>query len=287
VIQAVLAQDRRIPHLVPSWQDIDVLQSVVAAIKPFQQITDLLSGEKRVTCSAIKPMIQLIQETMVNHQDDDTALTCEIKDCSINSDLEHRYAGTEVSLLLDKCSFLDPRFKDKYKLTDEPVQVLLQEGASILETESTDQVVSNLGHDKVVSNLGQNEGESNEPLSKKRKGKFSLIFGKTAATNSHSLTITERIQCKVEMYLQYPILDIDKSPLQWWNLETSRIPLLSFVACKYLSVCVTSVPSERVFSIGGNVVRNKRNYIKPHKINQLIFLASNLSKQLCKPPPSL
>ena len=47
-------------HLVPSWQDIDVLQPVVAAIRPFQEIIDLLLGEKRVTCSAIKPMIQLI-----------------------------------------------------------------------------------------------------------------------------------------------------------------------------------------------------------------------------------
>ena len=73
-IRAVLAQDCKTSHLVPSWQDIDVLQSVVAAIKPFQKITDMPSGEKRVTCSAIKPMIQLIQETMVNHQDDDTAL---------------------------------------------------------------------------------------------------------------------------------------------------------------------------------------------------------------------
>ena len=70
----------------------------------------------------------------------DTALTCKIKD-RINSDLEHCYAGTEVNMLLDKCSFLDPRFKDKYKLTDEP-QVLLQE-TSMLETESTDRVVSN------------------------------------------------------------------------------------------------------------------------------------------------
>ena len=78
---------------------------------------------------------------MVNHQDDDTTLTCEIKD-RINSDLEDRYAGTEVSLLLDKCSFLDSRFKDKYiLLTDAPVRALLQEGASILKTESTDQVV--------------------------------------------------------------------------------------------------------------------------------------------------
>ena len=218
-------------------------------------------------------MIQLIQETMVNYQDDDTALTCEIKD-RINSDLEHCYAGTEVSMLLDKCSFLDPRFKDKYKLTDEPVQVLLQE-ASMLESESADRVVSN-------SQTGQNETESSEPLTKKRKGKFSSIFGKTATftTNSHSLTVSERIQREAEMYLQYPILDVDESPLQWWSLEASRMPLLSSAAHKYLSVCATSVPSERVFSIGGNVVRSKRNSIKPHKVNQLIFLASSLSKHI-------
>jgi len=114
---------------------------------------------------------------MANHQDVDTALTCEIKD-RISSDLEHRYIVTLV--LKSACSwtnvlFFAPRFKDKYKLTDEPMQVLLQEGASILETESTD---------RVVSNLGQNEGESNEPLTKKRKGKFSSIF---AATSLHSL----------------------------------------------------------------------------------------------------
>ena len=67
---------------------------------------------------------------------------------------------------------------------------MLQEGASTLETESTDQV---------VSNSGQNEGESNSPSL--RKEKFSSIFGKTAATNSHSLIVTERIQREAEIYL--------------------------------------------------------------------------------------
>ena len=129
-------------------------------------------------------MIQLIQ-------DDDTALTCEIKD-RINSDLEHRYAGTVVSMLLDKCSFLDPRFKDKYKLTNESVQILLQE----VESESANMTVPK-------SNQGRNETESSEPITKKRKGKFSSLFGKTTTlnSNSHSLTLSERIRREVEMYL--------------------------------------------------------------------------------------
>ena len=169
--------------MVPNWQDIDVLQSVGAATKPFQKITDLLSAENRVTCSAIKPKIQLIQETMVNHQDDESVLTCEIKD-RMNSDLEHRYAGTEVSMFLDK------RFKDKHKLTDEPVQVLLQE-ASMLESESAERVVPNL-------QTRQNETESSKPLTKKRKEKFSSILGKTATftTNLNSLTVSFNAKLK-------------------------------------------------------------------------------------------
>ena len=108
------------------------------------------------------------------------------------------------------------------------------------------------------------------------------MFGKTATftTNSHSLSVSERIRCEAEMYLQYSILDIDESPLQWWNLEASCMPLLSSAACKYLSVCATSVPSERVFSIGGNVVQSKQNSIKPHKVYQVIFLACILSKHV-------
>ena len=77
--------------------------------------------------------------------------------------------------------------------------------------------------------------------------------------------------------MQHPSLDIDESPLTWWKQEAIRIPLLSIVARKYLSVCATSVPSERVFSVGGNVVSSKRGALKPDKVNQLIFLASNLN----------
>ena len=53
----VLGQDRKVSHLVPTWQDFDVLESVLEAVKGFADLTDLLSGEKRVTCLAIKPLI--------------------------------------------------------------------------------------------------------------------------------------------------------------------------------------------------------------------------------------
>ena len=53
-IRLVLGKDRKTSHLVPTWQDLDVLQSVLKAIKGFKDLTKLLSGEKRIICSAIK-----------------------------------------------------------------------------------------------------------------------------------------------------------------------------------------------------------------------------------------
>jgi len=68
----VLAQDRRVSYLVLNWQDLDVLQSVLEALKDFDELTDLLSGEKRVTCSPIKPLIKLIGDKYVSPQKSDT-----------------------------------------------------------------------------------------------------------------------------------------------------------------------------------------------------------------------
>ena len=50
------------------------------------------------------------------------------------------------------------------------------------------------------------------------------------------------------MYLQYPTLDIDESPLDWWKLECKRMPLLSVLARKYLSLSVQRVYIQRGYS---------------------------------------
>ena len=43
-IWRVRMQERKASHLVPSWQDVDVLESVVKALEPIYAFTDMLSG---------------------------------------------------------------------------------------------------------------------------------------------------------------------------------------------------------------------------------------------------
>ena len=95
----VLGQDRKVSHLVPTWQDFDVLESVLEAVKGFADLTDLLSGEKKVTCLAIKPLIEVINSKIVALKMSDTPLTVEVKE-RIKCDLNTQYQNETMSSLL-------------------------------------------------------------------------------------------------------------------------------------------------------------------------------------------
>ena len=104
-----------------------------------------------------------------------------------------------------------------------------------------------------------------------KKGKFSEVFGARSSNSVSSATLSVPERLKREVDMQYPVLDIDSSPLEWWRLGCKRMPLLAIVAQKYLGICATSGPSEHMFSIGDHLVRQKRNSLKPDKVNNMIF----------------
>ena len=254
-IRTVLGNARKVSHLVPTG---DVIDSVIAVLVPLEDLTDLLSGEKRVTCFAIKPLLKHIFENILSDKEEDTTLTCQLK-AKIKQDLESRYIQPNIS---DVCSFLDPRFKGQFNPTE--VVKVVKEEMELLVTEDQD----DLDDDTDLS-------ANCEPPPK--RGKFSQIFGKSlVGTVEATLSASEKVEQEVNMYIQLPVADIDKCPLQWWKSESNHLPTISKVARKYLCACATSVPSERTFSTGGNIVTKRRSCLKPDKVNQLVFLAKNL-----------
>ena len=59
-IHKVLHDDRKSRHLMPTWQDVDVLESLDSALGTLSDFTDMLSAENFVTVSAIIPVIHYI-----------------------------------------------------------------------------------------------------------------------------------------------------------------------------------------------------------------------------------
>ena len=120
----------------------------------------------------------------------------------------------------------------------------------------------------------QQQKNSLDPPNKKRK--LVDILSKVMTSRNEVLNNEERVQEELIRYLQCPQPEVKSSPLEWWKGQQKNFPILSHLAKKYLSVCATSSPSERVFSASGNIINSKRTYLNPDNVDKLVFLAKNL-----------
>ena len=82
------------------------------------------------------------------------------------------------------------------------------------------------------------------------------------------------IDQEIQRYLAEP-LGTNQCALTWWKEREASYPILSKLAKKYLAIPATSVPSERIFSLAGNLVTKKRALLSPETVNILIFLNKN------------
>ncbi len=117
--------DRRSQHLIPTWQDIEVLESVNAALKKVTDFTDALSSEKTVTASSVKPVLRLLSEDLLLPTEEDTELTRNLKRKMV-SVMEDKYSAPATQQLLAKATFIDPRYRD-INPGDDVKDVLLEE----------------------------------------------------------------------------------------------------------------------------------------------------------------
>ena len=62
-------------------------------------------------------------------------------------------------------------------------------------------------------------------------------------------------------------------PLQWWKLDAACYPCVSVLPRKYLAIPATSVPSGRIFSLTGHLVKEKRAALFPGTVNMLGFFS--------------
>ena len=250
----MLARDQRCISLL-SLLDFESIDSMISVLKPLRELTDILAAEKRVSVSAVKPLVQHICNKMLESNNEDTDLAKDMK-ARIKCDLLHRYDDPEVDQLLSLCSSFQKRLSEEDRLA----------AISMVKKELLEMEEAKNHKEPAVATL--------EPPCK--KSAFSRILGDDLDERPTQSSVLERVNQKVDSYLQMPVVDIDQSPLEWWRRHKSEFALVSRLARKYLCTCATSVAFERVFSAAGYIGSNLRSCLKPSKIDQLTFLARNL-----------
>ena len=257
-VRLVLSSDRKVIHLIPTWQDIQVWEFITKALSPIADLTDFLSGDTHVTISSVIPVLHNLGSRVLSQEDDNTPLT---------NDLKTRYSDPKVKDILNIATFLDPRFKADY------VNGVYLE---MIEDMILDQGIEFIDHEQHESQEHQQEAQEPEPpLPKKKKLLTFLKKDQTDGTASSSYSPGQKLKREIETYKLSPKLEVEseETSLQWWKTHHCAYPTLSRMAKKHLCICATSCASERLFSTSGNIVSPHRASLKPHKVNMLVFLS--------------
>ncbi len=137
-ITQVLAADRSTRHLVLTWQDIDVLDSVSKALGPLLHLTDALSSENYVTVSCLRSVLHLFNSELLQGKDEDTDLTKSVESSMLDY-VNTKYNDLEVEELINMASFLDPCFCTQHLSQEE---ILVIKAGVVREMESLSAIPS-------------------------------------------------------------------------------------------------------------------------------------------------
>ncbi|XP_069476344.1 E3 SUMO-protein ligase ZBED1-like [Ambystoma mexicanum] len=301
---AVLAADRNLWHLMPKQNDMTNLEDISLVLGSVHMFTDSLASGTRVTASAIRPILNHLLNNVLVCAPTDRPLAREMKE-TIAADLSSRYEAPQTRLLLDICSFLDPRFKEHFlsnvsDTTEAIKENALQEKHSLEEGEDQESDFTTATMTRNGTPQGSEEQRSEQQLqslgvpsptpvvaSKKtvdvnpRKGLHDLLWEITESVKQSTSIAADSepeaaIIAQVEHYKALPILPGNEDPLIWWKQHQKELPILSHLAQKYLCIPATSVPSERVFSSSGYILSPFRSRLSTEHVNMLVFLHHNL-----------
>ena len=253
--------------LMPSDGEFTTLESFVKVMQPLVQITEAIGAEKWVTISAVRPLLHKLLSGVFLVGEQDTQLERSMK-VTMYTDLVTRYTS-ELQMMLNIASFLDPRFRALLFLPEEEKLAVIskvEKEAVELASECADQ----------SGGESQNKEGADEPPQKRSRGEKHLmaLISDVIHPPNQCQSPTEKALTEARRYIDEEPADED--PLLWWSKNSPRYPNLTVLAKKYLAIPATSVPAERAFSTAGNIVNQKRACLLPENVNLLVFLAENL-----------
>ncbi|CAF4948117.1 unnamed protein product [Pieris macdunnoughi] len=119
-----------------------------------------------------------------------------------------------------------------------------------------------------TSNISDSQGKKSNSLLWKHYNKQMHNVRPAGTANSRAIIETQK-------YLDDTVLSPDTNPLEWWRINQQIYPNLAKLAKIKLNAMASSVPCERLFSVAGNILTERRSRLGSRKLEQLLFLQQN------------
>ena len=279
-----------------SFEEQELIEKVVKLLEPFKCATIILSSESEPTLPAAMPLLKKMEGLLIETETDTTVIKKmkKVTRENIRRRYERNQSENECMPVLPLASILHPRFKDMNFLDEDDrnaaiellkANALATANNNSLHTTIREEPQGNSEAQYVIPNFTQTDSETEQvdfvkheensmPPNKKPRLNMDWFDDVVlVATAGPKFTKAEIVENEVTRYVSEPSSTVD--PLTWWRERAPTYPIISRLAKKYLAIPASSVPSERIFSLAGNIVTKKRANLKPENVDRLIFLHKN------------
>lgn len=259
--------DKDLPIItIEEW---NIISELCQILKPFEEVTKTISGEKYCTASLVIPLTSGLLNVCKALQKKNFSFTGLKVVSNLQKGLHMRLGNVENSNTLLICTFLDPRFKG---LAFSNIEI--GEHAKKL-------VISLLSNNINITECEKKIKIGNQESLQAIENELSVwyAFDKTITVVKPKGTCKSKALIEIQRYIDdVEVLPRQQDPIHWWKENRQYFPHMSNLAKQYLCALGTSVPCERLFSKAGLFVSDRRNRLSQKKTKMLLFLNTNFKK---------
>ena len=160
------------------------------------------------------------------------------------------------------------------QLLSDTLQEVLDEAPVLEVNEDTKAHISQIAS---TSASASSAGDYQPPVKKPKPDLMEWLDEIFFPSDSQTKNVEESsINREIDLYLSAD--SSTEGALNWWKQNHVSYPNVAKTAKKYLCVPASSVPSERIFSLCGNILNKKRASLAPENLDMLVFLNKNYKK---------
>ena len=287
-----------------NFEELSVVEDLVQILEPFQRATSILCAELNPTMNKVLVTFEKIKKILENPNFSSIMKKVVSK---MKEEICKRITDEEIPLM---AAMLSPDTKNLNFLSESERisahQLLLTKALSVSNvkikeeknetvTDSSSQsgpstdilpklpsLDSELTHDPQTEVICTGEKTVDEcGVSSAKKMKCVDLedwFDDVFVVREDRISESVAVEKEVTMYLGSSKSAEDRALtlLQWWQKNEFLFPRLGILARKYLAIPASSVPSERVFSLCGNLITKKRSRMRPALVDTIVFLKMNM-----------
>lgn len=264
------------------WQDC---KDLCILLKPFEEMTILVSGDKYMTGSSVIVVTRCLVNVCKKIKESDQYINfCEsVKEVlrQLEQGVNDRFKNVEHSNTFALCTLLDPRYKTSVfsdPFAAKKAKENLVKNVTDLIRKSTTAVTPTTPVN--VDNAAIDIPCSSSATFIKAWDVFKEIL--SDQNPQEKINPLSRAIKEVDTYLADDVLPLkDESgkcncQLQWWIKHKHVYPNLAKIVKTKCNVIATSVPCERLFSKSGQLISDRRSALTTQKVEMLMFLNANM-----------